>query len=83
MPLIKNPDSPWSMVFLIHGDVSINEYTGRIIRFRNEDKVAELPGLSDIHVDDQGKPFDVRLHPDFINSRLLYSAYNSQFAGIK
>ena len=80
IPVIVNLDSPWGMVFLPGGDMLISERSGKIIRYRNGDKVAELTGVPDVHADGQGGLFDLRLHPDFKNNGLIYFAYNSPSA---
>lgn len=77
VPVIVNLESPWGMVFLPGGDMLISERVGKIIRYRNGDKVAELTGVPDVHAEGQGGLFDLRLDPNFKNNGLIYFAYNS------
>lgn len=75
--VIQGLDSPWGMVFLPNGDILVSERAGKIIRFANGNKVAEIQGVPEVHADGQGGLFDLRLHPDFTNNGMIYFAYNS------
>jgi glucose/arabinose dehydrogenase len=64
---------PWSMVWLPDGDALITERAGqlRVMRDRVLDPVP-IDGLSALPID---RLFDIALHPDFAQNRLVYMTY--------
>lgn len=80
--VITGLDVPWGMAFLPDGDMLINERAGKMIRFRNGKKIAEIQGLPDIHSVGQGGLLDIRLHPDFKNNGWIYIAYTTTSTSI-
>ena len=68
---------PWGMAFLPDGDMLINEREGKMIRYRNGQKTAEIKGLPDIQAVGQGGLLDIRLHPDYKKNGWIYFAYTT------
>ncbi len=75
--LITGLDVPWGMVFLPDKDMLITEREGKMIRFRNGKKIAEIKGLPEIISVGQGGLLDIRLHPDYKKNGWIYFAYTS------
>ncbi len=80
--VITGLDVPWGMAFLPDGDMLVNEREGKMIRFRNSQKVAEIQGLPKIHSVGQGGLLDIRLHPDYKNNGWIYFAYTTTSTSI-
>ena len=75
--VVSGLNVPWGMAFLPDGDMIVNEREGKMIRFRNGQKIAEIQGLPDIQSVGQGGLLDIRLHPDYKNNGWIYFAYTS------
>ena len=75
--LITGLDVPWGMVFLPDGDMLITEREGKMFRFRNGKKIADIQGLPEIVSVGQGGLLDIRLHPDYKKNGWIYFAYTS------
>jgi len=75
--VITGMDSPWGMAFLPDGDMLVNAREGKMIRFRNGKKIAEIDGLPEIVTTGQGGLLDIRLHPDYSKNGWIYFAYSS------
>lgn len=80
--VIAGLDVPWGMAFLPDGDILVNERAGKMIRFRNGQKIAEIQGLPEIHSVGQGGLLDIRLHPDYKNNGWIYFAYTTTSTSI-
>lgn len=64
---------PWSMAFLPNGDMLLTERSGRLRQIVGGELQAEaVSGLPEFYVAGQGGLMDVRLHPDFVQNRLVY-----------
>lgn len=80
--VITGLDVPWGLAFLPDGDMLVNEREGKMIRFRNGQKIAEIEGLPPIHAVGQGGLLDIRLHPDYKNNGWIYFAYTTTSTSI-
>lgn len=80
--VITGLEVPWGMAFLPDGDMLVNEREGKMIRFRNGQKIAEIKGLPEIHATGQGGLLDIRLHPGYKNNGWIYFAYTSASVSI-
>ncbi len=69
-------DHPWSIAFLPQGGALVTELTGRLRQVDAAGKVSRpLTGVPDVYFAGQGGLFDVVLHPQFPENRLVYLAY--------
>lgn len=67
---------PWSLVFLPNGDMLVTERPGRLRVIRDGRLDPEpIEGLPAINSEGLGGLFDVALHPEFAENRLVYFAY--------
>ncbi len=80
--VITGLDVPWGMAFLPDGDMLINEREGKMLRFRNGKKVADIQGLPAIHAVGQGGLLDIRLHPDYKTNGWIYFAYTASSTNV-
>ena len=68
---------PWSLEFLPDRDILITERDGRLRVVRNGQLLPDpIAGVPEIYVRSQGGLMDVRLHPDFETTRLVYLSYS-------
>lgn len=67
---------PWGMTFLPDGDALVTERAGRL-RVLRDGRLLDTPvaGVPEVAVGGQGGLFDVILHPEFANNRLLFLSY--------
>lgn len=73
--------NPWSMAWLPNGDMLIAERPGRLRIVRNGQLLPEpVAGVPAVRDGGQGGLFDVQLHPDFANNRLVYLSYAKEGA---
>jgi glucose/arabinose dehydrogenase len=69
---------PWSMAFLPDGSMLVTERVGRLRLIKGGAVLAEpIGGVPPIHSGGQAGLFDVVLHPDFAQNRVLYLTYAS------
>lgn len=74
-------DYPWSLAFLPDGDILVTERDAgsdglRVINTDGDLRDAPITGLpDDIVVNRQGGLFEIALHPDFDDNRLVYVSY--------
>jgi glucose/arabinose dehydrogenase len=69
-------DHPWSMTFLPDGAALVTERPGTLRPVTMDGQVgAPLNGVPVVYHAGQGGLFDVVLHPDFANNRLVYLAF--------
>ncbi|MEQ8734285.1 MAG: PQQ-dependent sugar dehydrogenase [Rhodospirillaceae bacterium] len=67
---------PWSLAFLPDGDILVTEREGRLRIIRGGDLLPDpVSGLPDILAAGQGGLMDIRLHPDFVQNKLVYLSY--------
>lgn len=69
-------DQPWSIAFLPQGGALVTELPGRLRRIdENGEAGPPLENIPDVFYAGQGGLFDVVLHPDFQNNRLVYLSF--------
>ena len=69
-------DLPWSLAFLPDGSALVTELGGTLRPVSAEGVVGQpLPSVPAVYFAGQGGLFDVVLHPDFENNRLVYLSY--------
>ncbi|HIF37827.1 MAG TPA: PQQ-dependent sugar dehydrogenase [Gemmatimonadetes bacterium] len=74
--------NPWSMAFLPNGDMLITERPGRLRLIQNGNLLPEpVAGVPEVVAQGQGGLFDVLLHPDFENNRLIYLSFSKPKSG--
>ncbi len=74
--VVPNLDNPWGFVFLPDSSILINEKSGKLIHFKNDNKT-EIKGLPEIYVRGQGGLLDIELHPNYKNNGWIYFTYAS------
>ncbi len=75
--LARDLERPWSLAFLPDGGMLITERVGRLRLFREGELVPEpIAGVPEVSVGFLGGLFDVKLHPDYAENRLVYLTYN-------
>jgi len=74
--LTNELQSPWSIVFLPNGDMLVTERPGRL-RVIRDGQLDPTPvdGLPEMFTQSISGLFDLALHPDFEDNRLIYFAY--------
>lgn len=65
---------PWGFVFLPDGSILINEKSGKMILFKNQQKTI-ISGLPKIEILGQGGLMDIELHPKFKENGWIYFSY--------
>jgi glucose/arabinose dehydrogenase len=69
-------DLPWSIAFLPDGSALVTELGGRLRPISADGRVGEpIANVPAVYFAGQGGLFDVVLHPDFADNRLVYLAY--------
>jgi glucose/arabinose dehydrogenase/glyoxylase-like metal-dependent hydrolase (beta-lactamase superfamily II) len=69
-------EQPWSIAFLPDGSALVTELPGRLRAIDPEGVAGEaLQGVPGVYYAGQGGLFDVVLHPDFENNRLIYLSF--------
>jgi glucose/arabinose dehydrogenase len=69
-------DQPWSIAFLPDGSALVTELGGRLRPVSADGSVGEpIANVPAVYRAGQGGLFDVVLHPDFADNRLVYLAY--------
>lgn len=70
--------TPWALAFLPDGSILISEYSGALRIWRAEAGLsAPLSGLPEISHEGWAGLFDIALHPDFAENRLVYFSYTA------
>ena len=68
--------NPWSIAFLPDGDILATEREGRLRIIRDGVLLPEpVAGVPEVLAWNQGGLFDILLHPDFAENRILYLSY--------
>jgi glucose/arabinose dehydrogenase len=74
--LTNELESPWSLVFLPDGDMLLTERPGRLRVIRDGQlDPTPIAGLPEMFTQSISGLFDLALHPDFEDNRLIYFAY--------
>lgn len=68
---------PWGMAWLPNGDLLVTDRSGKLLRVKDGNLVAEISGLPKIYVQGQGGLLDIRLHPNYSDNGWIYIAYSS------
>lgn len=68
---------PWGMTWLPDGDMLITDRSGKLLRVREGNLVAEISGVPDVYARSQGGLLDIDLHPDYESNGWIYIAYSS------
>ncbi|MGK2924505.1 MAG: PQQ-dependent sugar dehydrogenase [Lysobacterales bacterium] len=75
-PWAEGLDLPWSLAFLPDGSALVTELGGRLRLVSADGRVGEpLANVPAVYFAGQGGLFDVVLHPDFADNRLVYLSY--------
>lgn len=75
--IITGLNVPWGIAFLPDGDMLVTEREGKLLRYRDGKKMAEIKGLPEIHAAGQGGLMDIELHPDYNINHWIYFAFTS------
>ncbi|OUV04059.1 MAG: hypothetical protein CBC42_01315 [Betaproteobacteria bacterium TMED82] len=68
---------PWCISFLSAGEVLVTERSGTIKRVNLKNgQISVISGLPNIKVGGQGGLFDVALHPNFKNNKIIFFSFN-------
>lgn len=77
-PVAPGINVPWGMAWLPDGDLLVTERKGKLYRVDASDqKMTEIDGLPEIHVNGQGGLLDIELHPNFEDNGWIYLTYSS------
>jgi len=68
---------PWGMTWLPDGDMLVTDRSGKLLRVKDGELVAEVTGLPNIYARGQGGLLDIELHPDYENNGWIYITYSS------
>ena len=69
-------EQPWSVAFLPEGGYLVTELPGRLRHITDDGAISEpISGVPPVYFKGQGGLFDVVLHPDFAENRVLYLTY--------
>lgn len=68
---------PWGMAWLPNGDLLVTDRSGKLLRVKDGNLVAEISGLPKIYAQGQGGLLDIRLHPNYSDNGWIYIAYSS------
>jgi glucose/arabinose dehydrogenase len=69
-------DDPWCVAFLPDGELLVTERPGALRRISAAGEVGPpITGVPEVLVRGQGGLFDVALHPDFADNRMIYLSY--------
>ena len=79
--MARGLDHPWSLAFLPGGGVLVTERAGRLLRLERGRPPQMITGVPAVYNHSQGGLFDVVLHPQFAQNRLLYLSFAGGTAG--
>lgn len=68
---------PWGMTWLPNGDMLVTDRSGKLLRVRDGELVAEISGLPNVYAQGQGGLLDIMLHPDYDSNGWIYITYSS------
>ena len=70
-------ENPWSLEFLPDASILITERNGRLRHLKDGVLSGPVPGLPEVVADNFISGLhDIKLHPDFVENRLIYWVYN-------
>jgi glucose/arabinose dehydrogenase len=74
--IAKGLDHPWSMAFLPDGSMLVTERVGRLrLIAAGALLMAPIGGVPAVHTGSQAGLFDIVLHPNFAQNRIVYLTY--------
>ncbi|MFY0697527.1 MAG: PQQ-dependent sugar dehydrogenase [Balneola sp.] len=68
---------PWGMAWLPDGDMLITDRSGKLLRVKNGNLVAEISGVPEVLARSQGGLLDIEMHPDYESNGWIYITYSS------
>lgn len=74
--VVSGLNIPWGFVFLPDGAMLINEKEGKIIHFKDGNKI-ELQGVPEVYNRGQGGLLDIVLHPEYAANGWIYITFAS------
>lgn len=74
--VVDNLTNPWGMVWLADGSMLITEKEGKLILFKNDEKI-EISNIPNVYVHGQGGLLDLALHPEYATNGWIYMTYAS------
>ncbi|HJO02809.1 MAG TPA: PQQ-dependent sugar dehydrogenase [Acidobacteriota bacterium] len=82
--VVDGLEHPWSMAFLLDGDMLVTEQPGRLRVIHNGRLLADpVPGVPEVLVEPRGRRLateggllDIALHPNFAANRLIYLSFS-------
>lgn len=74
--IVKNLINPWGMVWLPDGSMLITEKEGKLIHFKDGQKL-EVSNVPKVLVQGQGGLLDIELHPKYSENGWIYITYAS------
>lgn len=76
--IAKGLDHPWSMAFLPDGSMLVTERVGRLRQIKGESLLPQpIAGVPAVHTGKQAGLFDIVLHPDFAQNKIVYLTYTA------
>ncbi|NAS11421.1 PQQ-dependent sugar dehydrogenase [Poritiphilus flavus] len=75
--IVEDLEIPWGMVFLPDGSMLITEKSGKIIHFKDGEKIM-INNVPEVYYRGQGGLMDIELHPDYASNGWLYLSYSSE-----
>ncbi|RED47537.1 PQQ-dependent sugar dehydrogenase [Seonamhaeicola aphaedonensis] len=74
--VVPDLNIPWGMTFLPDGSMLITEKAGKLIHFKDGEKI-NIEGPPEVYVRGQGGFMDIKLHPDYNNNGWVYMTFAS------
>ncbi|MEO9884199.1 MAG: PQQ-dependent sugar dehydrogenase [Balneola sp.] len=68
---------PWGMTWLPNGDMLITDRSGKLLRVRDGELLAEISGVPEVYSRGQGGLLDIILHPEYDSNGWIYITYSS------
>lgn len=77
VPVVTGLEHPWSLAFLPDGAMLVTERAGRLRYIGADGQLAEaeIGNMPEVFTGNQAGLFDVVLHPDFQDNRLIYLSH--------
>lgn len=68
---------PWGMTWLPNGDMLVTDRSGKLLKVRDGELVAEISGVPEVLAQGQGGLLDIVLHPEYESNGWIYITYSS------
>ena len=75
--VVNDLEIPWGMVFLPDGSMLISEQEGKLIHFKEGQKI-EIKNVPEVFYENQGGLLDLELHPDYEKNGWIYMSYSAE-----